>query len=281
MSYRFLKGHLCLVLTLVWLSCLPSSAEPSKQPMNAKWKLIAQSDLIARAKLHVPPRAFGEKGSGWISLEAAIERPIKGCCRRRQVPIRYYREDLTGDLLAGFAGKIDQDVILFLVQGRDNDYFVTRNAPEAVIPFSSEELATIEGEVSQQQEIGQHFDELSIGKPTDADSKIQQLFDSLTKVQDQETSWEQLLKLSRQDVPSIVKSMNDQRLIPEFDAYVPTPNSDYEGRAHYGPRRIIEAASIILPYLSGDSFRFVYNGGSERELLANLYAWRCWCAYNL
>jgi hypothetical protein len=73
--------------------------------------------------------------------------------------------------------------------------------------------------------------------------------------------------------------MNDLRQIPDFDAYLPNPPGGSEAVAHYGPRRIVEAALLILQFITRMGFRR-YESDSEREWLAEINGWRCWCAYN-
>ncbi len=74
--------------------------------------------------------------------------------------------------------------------------------------------------------------------------------------------------------------MNDQRPLSEKYAYMPNPPDFFEAKAQYSPSRIVEAASILLNYITGTSFRSIQNGGSERERIADVNGWRTWCHYN-
>lgn len=282
---------LCSTTMLVVLTPCTASAMPSRKPMHAKWELVAQSDLVARAKLHIPLQALKETSGAEkyarIDLQAEIEETVKGEPHSRTVLIGYYREDPPGSAPSPtFLEEHDgQEVILFLAQHGEasaaEPYFFTGFTPDALSSFNAEDLSAIASEVKNQQEIAEHFDSLPIGQKNAKDEKVRALLGGLTQRQTQVASWEKLLKLTRRDVPGIVRVMNDRRKVPNFDAYVPNKSPDaFEDNAHYGPTCIVEAASTILHHITRNWFRAVYNGASERERIEDINAWRCWCAYN-
>lgn len=272
----------------LWLSAsFVGSAEPSRKPISAKWVLVAKSDLIAKAKLKVPQSVSKESGNkpGWISLEANIEETAKGQNPGQAVPIRYYTKGPEASPPLSLLEQYnEQEVILFLIEDGGSSevdrfyYFADRT--DVVVPFSNEDFLTISSEAANQQEIVRHFDELlPVGKLTATDATVRKLFKNLACKQRQEAAWEELLKLSRQDIPAIVRNMNDLGQIPNFDAYLPNPPGGSEAVAHYGPRRIVEAALLILQFITRLGFRR-YESDSEREWLAEINGWRCWCVYN-
>ncbi|HEY9786287.1 MAG TPA: hypothetical protein V6D17_12850, partial [Candidatus Obscuribacterales bacterium] len=87
-------------------------------------------------------------------------------------------------------------------------------------------------------------------------------------------------EVTRKDVPSIVRVMDNDRPLAQAYAYVPNPPNFFEAIAQYGPPRIVEAAAILLNHITGTSFRFVHNGGSESERVAEVNGWRVWSYYN-
>lgn len=172
------------------------------------------------------------------------------------------------------------DVVLFLCQGDSGSYFLTEATASAVVPFNDAEFSTIEREVENQRKIAEEW---PVGDTSAADAKVRKLFRMLTQKETQPEAWEQLLKLSRQDVPAIVRVMSDhQRRIPDFDAFVPTAPgvlAPHAG-AHYAPRRVVEAASIVLSYITKAGL-WRLNAAYERDPFAEVNGWRVWCAYNL
>lgn len=264
------------------------SAEPSKKPVSAKWELIARSDLIARAKIEVPLSALNASLEArkyeFIDLQADVEETVKGSLPQEPVTVRYYTEPSKHDPSARFLEKCNgQEVIVFLVQfdGDVAGICFAGNTPAAVSPFDAREFLTIAREVAQQQEIAEQFDKLPVGKTTAADARVRKLLDGLTRGQTQTAAWEQLLKVPRQDIPAIVRAMDDPRPLAQRDVYVPNPPDSFESISQYGPPRIVEAASTLLSYLSKIfTFRAIQNGGSERERQADVNGWRVWCHYN-
>lgn len=243
------------------------------KPMHAQWGLVALSDLVARAKLHVPLGELREsiatkKKYDHIKLKVDIEEPVKGHFPSPPVFVRYYTEPSDLRPSATFLEEHNGDeVIVFLLDLAGEDS-LAGDTPDALIPFTADDFSKIANEVKNQEEIVQHFDELTIGKATAADAEVRKLFEGLTKKHTQQVAWAQLLKLSRQDVPAIIRVMDDRRRIPDFDAYVPNLAPDaVEKYRHEGATNILEAALTILNHITGVSFR-------------DVHGWRVWCAYN-
>jgi hypothetical protein len=283
-------SRFCLASAAMLLLCTTSAlASPSRKPVSADWELIARSDVIAVAKLNVPlnplDASLAQKQYDYINLEVNMKQSIKGTPHQAEL-IRYYTEPSRwqpqASLLKKYNGK---EVIVFLVH-IDNpsvagNYFAGAT-PFAIIPFNAKVLSGISKEVKQQRKIVNQFDseKLMIVQTTTSKARIRKLFDGLTEKQTQVAAWEQLLKLPRQDAPLIIKVMNDQRFLAKDYAYVPT-TLGFEATAQYGPKRVVEAASLLVSYLTKtSSFRTIYNGGSERERLADVNGWRVWCAYH-
>ena len=242
------------------------------KPFYKHWEMVANSSLVARVKLHVPLSALrasvaARERYGYVHLKVDIDEPIKGHFPPRDVPIKYYTRPSDYYPSASFLEDNDgQEFIAFLrLWAGEADF--TDEGPDAVIPFSGEVFSQIEDEVRNQAEIAAHFEDLSVGRATLEDAKVRKLFDGLTSKSTQEVAWGQLLKLSRRDVPAVVRLLDDQRRIPDFAAPLPNlaPNA-FEKFRQYGAGSIHEAATHILNHLTGKSF--------------NDDGWRVWCAYN-
>lgn len=274
-----------MLAAVFWLSAyVGAPVVLSRKPLSSKWVLIAKSDLIVRAKLNIQPHVSKEDqaGCGWIDLNASIEETVKGHIPGQTLTIRYW-ETLEGPPLSSFEESAGQEVVLFLIEGqRGADrsyYFFADHTPDVVIPFSSEVLSTIASEVENQQEIAQHFNDLPFVTVATTDATIRRMLEGLVQKQTQEAAWGDLLKLSRNDAPAIVRNMIDFRPIPDFDAYLPNPRGASEAVAHYSPHRVIEAALLVLQFITQIGFRR-YESNTQQEWLSEINGWRCWCAYN-
>lgn len=265
------------------------SVSAPAQPISERWELIARADLIGKARLEVPLSALKAslvaKEYVDLDLHLNLEDTVKGAVPRGPVVVHYYTKpdefSPTADFLEEHNGK---EVIVFLVHSDYREAVGTYFAgytPDAVCLFDEEEFRSIALEVAQQEEIALRFgvEALPAEGTTPAERRIRRLFDELTVKETQSEAWAELLRTPRQDVPAIVKLMDDERELAKRRADVPTPHS-FEATAHYGPPRIVEAASLLLTFLTKTtSFRFVFNGASERERRADVNGWRVWCRY--
>lgn len=260
------------VAALWLLASAGASSQPSMKPFYKHWEMVANSDLVARVRLHVPLSALrtsvaAKERYRYVHLKVDIEEPIKGHFPLGDVPIRYYTGGSEYYPSASFVEDNDgQEVITFLRLWAGGSDFPDEG-PDALISFSGEAFSQIEAEVKNQAEIAQHFGELPVGRGTAEDAQIRRLFDGLTGKSTQEVAWGQLLKLSRRDVPAVVRLMNDHRRIPYFGAPLPNLAPDaFEKFRQYGAGSVHEAATHLLDHLTGNSFK---DDG-----------WRVWCAYN-
>lgn len=273
---------------LLMLSSPAVLAEPSKKPLSRYWELVAQSDLIGRGRLGVPvtelKKSILSKKYDYIKLTINITETAKGQPPKEPLTVRYFTRPAdyspSASSLEANAGK---EVIVFLLhvdRAEEPGLYFASHSVDAVRPDNSADFAAIRSEVKNQQEIAQDFGRLPIGKSTGIDERVRKLFDRLAKKESQKAAWEDLLKLTHKDVPSIVRVMDNDRPLAQAYAYVPNPPNFFEAKAQYGPPRIVEAAAILLNHITGTSFRFVHNGGSESERIAEVNGWRVWSYYN-
>jgi len=278
---RALSNLLVILMVLLHLAPLLTCGEP----LNSKWMLIAKSDFIVRARLRIPEAALERQSHGnWIWIEADVEEVCKGELPQGKLLIHYFTEPPEGLPSLGYLSAYnDQDVIVFLTQvdkadATGSDFYFAERTQDVLTPFDSQTFSGIESEVWNQHETVKRFLDKESGEASTAD-KIRRLFDALTDKNGQLQAWEQLLVLPREEIPFIVKNMNDLRAIPQFDAYLPNPPGSGEARAHYAPQKVVQAALLLLPYLTGIEFRR-YESRTPREWLAEMNAWRCWCEHS-
>jgi hypothetical protein len=73
--------------------------------------------------------------------------------------------------------------------------------------------------------------------------------------------------------------MDDRRsLVEQQISLVNGVRDAFEGISHYGPEQLVDALAAILNQISGASFGFIYNGGSDSQRSAVVDAWRIYAA---
>lgn len=281
---RFAGCSRFLILAVISL-CLPIAAfaEPSRHPKHERWELIAQSDLIARARLRVPLNALKENlrtgEHDYIDLQAELLESIKGQFPQRSIRVRYFTEPGDHSPSVKSLEEADgQEVLVFLLLSDDRGaagWYFAGYTPDAIAPIYAGELSAIAAEVENQEELARCFDTLPAGQPAPSDARIADLLEKLTSADTQPAAWDQLLKLSPRHAAALVRLLNDRRPTADVDFLVPSPDH----LLHYGPQQIVDAASVVLTGMAHTSFRFLYNGGSDRERAANVNAWRVWSIY--
>lgn len=275
------------ILLLVLLSPVVSAA-PSKKPFSAEWKLIAGSGLIGRGRLLLNAaelkKMVRSTKTGYIHLKVKFTEMAKGELLKEPLTVSYYVDSVdfspTGGFLQGSTGKDLIVCLLRLDEPVARGFYFVGNAGEGLKPYKVDEFAKISREAKNQREISQNFKSLPIGMSTRSDEKVLRLFDRLTKEESQQEAWTQLLRLTRKDIPSIIRVMDDNRSLARAWAYAPNPPGSFEPIAYYGPQKIIDSASLLLNCIACEGFRSIQNGGSKSERAAELDGWRVWSYYN-
>src|SRR5262249_49606029 len=110
-----------LVAVAMWLTpTLCVGQQPSATPRWDGWKLVAQSDLIIRAKLIAPVQeiraALTSKQYDYLTLHARIVGVVKGTPTPGEVAIRYHTEPASYSPSPQTVIALDQkEVLVFLL----------------------------------------------------------------------------------------------------------------------------------------------------------------------
>ena len=69
--------------------------------------------------------------------------------------------------------------------------------------------------------------------------------------------------------------MDDRRALtnPTISLVNHSPDA-FEGIRHYGPKVMVDALVAVLNQVTGESFGFIYNGGTTQERDAAVRGWR-------
>jgi len=280
-----------LLVSLTSFNLAPAFGLPSKNPLSKDWQLVAESNIVARAKIVGDLKKINEmqasKKSDDINLLVAVHEPVKGKVEKNLLTVsEYLGFDWFARRPSAMGKLVGTEVVVFLVYVDDKSgkgiYFTNRGSSN-VRPFNKEDLLKLKSEVANQTYIVEHFKEFPIAKQNPSDKKVRSLLSQLTVDKTQDEAWEKLLKLPRSDTPALIRAMDDNRTLGHPQISIPNPPGPhrFEEIAHYGPKTILDAVSILLGNKTTTSFGQIYNGGSERERQTVLNAWRVWAYYNL
>jgi hypothetical protein len=90
----------------------------------------------------------------------------------------------------------------------------------------------------------------------------------------------QLETLGESAVPYIIRYMDDRRPLP-FQ-YIALSNervvNAFEGMRQYSPKLVVDALAGVLNQVTGESFGYIYSGGTDRARDEEVAGWRKWCA---
>jgi len=76
-------------------------------------------------------------------------------------------------------------------------------------------------------------------------------------------------------VPTIVQQMDDRRNLPDLRISLKNKSPQaFEGLRHYGPQKVVDALAAILNQITGRSFGFIYNGGTDAQRTKTVRGWR-------
>jgi len=73
--------------------------------------------------------------------------------------------------------------------------------------------------------------------------------------------------------------MRDFRPLPITDIALKNPPDHWDGFRHHSPKTVVDALAAILNQITGESFGFIYSGGSERERQRTVDGWRIYLHY--
>jgi len=280
-----------LLMSLTGINLAPALGLPSKKPLSKDWQLIAASNIIARAKIDAPLKIINKmqasKNSDYINLRVTIHELAKGEVEKTPLTVREYLGfDWFARRPSAMGKLIGKEVLVFLFYvdepGSEGIYFAGQNLA-AVRTFDKQVLQTVKREVMNQRQIVEHFQEFPIANADSSDKSVRALLSQLTVEKTHEEAWTNLLKLPNSSAAALIRAMDDERLMGHFEIEIPVPPGPhrFEEIAHYGPKTILDAVSILLEDKTTGSFGQISNGGSERERHTVLNAWKVWAYYNL
>ena len=273
---------------------IAQSPAPLKSPQYKNWALIADSDFVVVGQLTVPLNSVSDslrtKNYRYEEIALKTKSTLKGTNTGQTVKIKFYTQPVayspSPDTLLQLHG---QQVVAFLSLAGDVDeddnfsasgIYFAGYTPTALQPYNKEIVDAISREVENQKRIANHFKTSREGSPDKFHKQVADLIEQALNKETQEEAFNKLLIMGPKAVPSIIQLMDDRRRLPlqQMNITNRSPNA-FEATAHYGPKVMVDALSIILNQLAHESFGSIYNGGSEQERKRVVQAWRVYLHY--
>jgi hypothetical protein len=283
---------LLAAISMVAFSTMADAAAPKPPlascPVDPEFaNLIAGSDLILIGRMEVPKQRLMEEAHksspDYLDIPTQIDGVVKGGAVGRAT-VRFYPQDAaykpSNDAVLGLAGA---PAILFLSRvdegpvghGRPGLYFA--DSPEALKPGSEQAIGAARAEVARQAQIIHSW---RADATLPRFGEVRALIARLGRVDgdEQQRVFEGLAALGDEAVPAIIAQMDDRRPLRTRALFLVNHAPDAFERVHYGPERVVDGLDAILNQITGVSFGWIMNGGSDRERDAVVAGWRVYAA---
>lgn len=263
-----------LLLAVTW-------SAPAQAQQTQLWRLVARSDVIATGVVEFPAGPVAPRN--YVLLPVSEARLLKGATDQPFV-IRWFSEPgpngLSAEQLARVAGSSS---IVFALRAEEALYFAG-DTPDAVQPAQPAATAAVEAEIARQAEVLASWQ-------ADSDvphyAEVRAIIEAIIALPpasreerrsgatEQQRLFDRLVALGVEAVPAIVEQMDDDRALasPMISLINHAPGA-FERTRHYGPKAMVDALAAVLNQLTGESFGFIYNGGTAAERDASIRGWR-------
>jgi hypothetical protein len=245
---------------------------------------ILQADVILSGRVSdITPRPFPNRGR--VSLHIAAFKVLKGAIPKwtaDTVEILGWVESEKADKLLFTPSQLHElgQKHLFLFATRSpqgDDKLYLQHPSENIRPYNAREAKALIAEIAHQATLVSEFAHAPYAQPDDTDRGIKSELDRLiTASAKQSAYW--LLSVRCSVVPALIRQMDDRRPYAGDELAVGTGPGAFEGVAHYEPKLVVDAVSIILGHLTNQSFGFIHNGGADEARQREVTKWRTWLA---
>jgi hypothetical protein len=245
------------------------------------WPLVARSHVIATGTLGVPVEAIraclSSKQHKYVELTVSRDKVLKGN-PPATFPVRWFTRPEKNGPDPEYVIKLNgKRVLLFLLEVDETSakgLYFAGDMTRALVETNTGLLEQVRGEVAAQQKLLKRFDDAWPPAREPLHARVKDLIDAATRKDTQMVAFRQLEELGEKAVPAIIMLMDDRRDLAIPQITLSNPPRHWEAVRHYGPKKVVDALAAILNQLTGESFGFIYNGGTERERQAAIEGWR-------
>ena len=250
------------------------------------WRVVANSHLIIKGILHVNvdeiKRILKSKPM-YYKLSLEVEYILKGEYADRIILInKYIRVDEYEPTVEYIINLNGCDVIAFLTKIDDKyseGYYFSLSTNESLQEATETNIRDTCEEILKQDDILEKglwiYDTLA----NTYDDIVKDLIEHMLDVNEAEESYRMLEELGQNAVPSIIRFMDDRRVLPMQNITLENPPDFWEAVRFYSPDLVVDVLAAILNQITGESFGFINSGGSERERREAVKGWRIYLWY--
>lgn len=248
------------------------------EEISRSWKLCADSATIIVGTLHVPVDELraAPKGGTYLNATVSVTETLKGASFETVV-VRVFSEDRPyAPTSSQLLGLNDQMVMAFLTTGSNDNggpanYFAGDTADALRIVSPTEETG-IRAEIARQARVLRNW------RPHPEwphEAEVKRLIEKTRRHDTATRAFKDLEKLGPAAAPAMVDLMDDRRPlgVTEISLENKYPGA-FERNRIYGPKLVVDALAAILNQITGLSFGFIENGGSEAQRQLMVDRWR-------
>ena len=261
-------------------------------PQKALWLDVAKSRFIVAGTFQVDTNKLKEiieTESGYLNFTLSIDSVLKGELQTKELNIAKYifsKKDKSHR---------SNDSSLFLLNGKKTiDFFIESpasteslfmlgNIDNSLTSKTEDTIKVITNEVKQQQEITDDKTFFSICPNDKNSARVKKLIADMHNGAKANDAYIELEKMGFDAVPSMICQMDDRRELAQKHISLENKNPKaWEAYRHYSPKVVVDVLEAILNQITGQSFGFIENGGTEEERANTVRGWRTylWHAAN-
>lgn len=276
------------LVQLTWTICCDSSAETAARKPGcpadpATSQLVTSASDIIVGELIVDMKsasASAETGlSHYTDLRFLVDGRLKGDLND-QVTVHHFQEEnpwtVSDQSIADVRNSLSIISLVKVDGSRGGYYFV--QSPDAIIRADQATITSFAAEIERQRRM---LDRFEIDESLPQWAEVRRLVSRLGVVsgERQQQVFDELIKLGPESVPAIIAMMDDRRELKTKALSLENKGPHaFEAFRHYGPELVVDGLAAVLNQITGLSFSSIYNGGSERERVHAVNAWRVYAA---
>jgi hypothetical protein len=290
-----LLGGLLLVMRLgAALAAVPDAAEPPNHPVpdvaadsgddTFPWRLVAQSDLIVRARIIVPDNTVKALSAGrtdnlafGLAVAEAFNADRPGAVIQLKVATAPADNGPGATHVVAYQ---DKEAILFLshpYSAGSDAYYFAGHTTRALAAATPEVVDALRREVRAQAELAHRATDRLSREILADDEAVAKLIGMARLPATMKVGVDGLMALSSDAIPALIRRMDDRRSVTVLSSLI-SPDAAEPGGVP--PRTVVLATvdliAIVLERLTRQSFGDLHRGGTEEERRRVVTAWKVW-----
>ena len=257
-------------------------------PQKSLWLDVAKSQFVIAGTFQVDTiklKEILETESGYLNFTLSIDSVLKGDLQSKELSFTKYIEKPLSSNDSNLFLLNGKKSIDFFIENPANDgpLFMLGNIGNSLISKTEDTIKVIANEVKRQQEITDDKTFFSICPNDKNSARVKELIADMHNGTKANDAYIELEKMGFNAVPGMICQMDDRREIAQKHISLENNYPDaWEAYRHYSPKVVVDVLEAILNQITGQSFGFIENGGTEEERANTVRGWRTylWHAAN-